>query len=46
MEQEQRGIAVAYDFEVGDDQSDLALIVESKRLHAHKLILGIYFLHA
>jgi hypothetical protein len=29
---------VTYDFEVGDDTSDLKLIVENKFLHVHKVI--------
>ena len=29
-----------YDFEVGDELSDVRLIVEDKLLHVHKAILG------
>jgi hypothetical protein len=31
-----------YDFEKGDELSDLDLIVEGKCLHVHKAILGIH----
>ncbi len=29
-----------YDYEVGDELSDMKLIVENKTLHVHKAILG------
>ena len=31
-----------YDFEIGDELSDMKLIVENKTLYVHKAILGMY----